>query len=114
MRCSTVVEFFPVIMSDDPRPVVDGIDPAAVRIAYAAHLTDGDLVVGAAETPTMASVDAGIEDPTSTQVLDGEFYRRTYRVNGHNIDPAGWVALANDCHVWRSAELVLHVPARSV
>ncbi|MFF9192590.1 hypothetical protein [Streptomyces rochei] len=114
MRCSTLVEFFPVIVSDDPRPVVDGVDPAAVRIAFAAHLVDGDLVVGAAETPTLASVEAGIDDPASTQVFDGEFHRRTYRVNGHDIDALGWVSLAKDCYVWRSNGLVLHVPARSV
>lgn len=114
MRCSTAVEFFPVILSDDPRPVADGIDPAAVRIAYASHLVNGDLVVGSAETPTLASVEAGIEDPTSTQVLDGEFYRRAYRTTGHDVDADGWVSLKRDCYVWRSNELVLHVPAASI
>lgn len=114
MHCSTAVEFFPVILSDDPRPVADGIDPASVRIAYASHLANGDLVVGSAETPTLASVEAGIEDPAATQVLDGEFYRRAYRANGHDVNARGWVALAQDCYVWRSSELVLHVPARSI
>ncbi|MFE1289705.1 hypothetical protein [Streptomyces sp. NPDC058751] len=113
MRCSTLVEFFPVILSDDPRPIVESADPAAVRIAFAAHLSDGDLVVGAAETPTWASVEAGIENPTSTQVLDGEFYHRAYLVDGHDIDCDGWVSLAKNAYVWRSNELVLHVPARS-
>jgi hypothetical protein len=114
MRCSTLVEFFPVILSNDPRPVADGIDPAAVRIAHAAHLTDGDMVVGDAQLLTYSGLQAVCIDSTATGVLMGEFFYRAYPVDGHEIDPNGWVSLGQNCFVWRSDNLVLHVPARSV
>ncbi|MER7497081.1 hypothetical protein ABT033_31350 [Streptomyces pharetrae] len=114
MRCSTEVEFFPVILSDDPRPVADGIDPAAVRIAYAAHLSDGDMVVGYAQLLTYSSLKSVCTDSTATGVLGGEFFYRAYPVVSHEIDPNGWVSLGQNCFVWRSNDLALYVPARSV
>ncbi|MFF4276203.1 hypothetical protein [Streptomyces sp. NPDC001536] len=104
------VEFIPVIVTDRHEPLADGITPGLVRIAPASRLTDGDLVVGAAENVTYASLRAYCANPTATIVLGGAFYREPYSVEGHTIAPSGWVALASGAFGWRSDDWVLYIP----
>ncbi|MFC8248321.1 hypothetical protein [Streptomyces chartreusis] len=108
----TDIAFLPVIVRAPSRqhPPLAGVDPHAVRIAPASHLTDHDLVVGYAEEVTDESREARDTDPDATRIFNGEFFRRPYTVNGHNIDSDGWVSLRSDCWVWRSGALVLYVP----
>lgn len=104
--------FIPVIVIDRLRlyPLPEGFEPSAVRIAPASHLTDGDLVVGCAETVTDESREACATELDAQRIWNGEFFRRTYAVDGHKVDADGWVTLRNDCLVWRSSAYVLYVP----
>ncbi|MFJ1874166.1 hypothetical protein [Streptomyces chartreusis] len=104
--------FIPVIVrAPSPLyPPLAGVDPHAVRIAPASQLTDHDLVVGYAEEVTDESREASATDPDATRIFNGEFFRRPYTVDGHDIDGDGWVTLRSNCWVWRSGDLVLYVP----
>ncbi|MEW1677939.1 hypothetical protein AB0O47_32600 [Streptomyces noursei] len=112
MPCRNAIDFIPAIIPNDAPPP-ENIDPARVRIAFASKLTDGDLVVGIADTITFASVQAHCQGLNTPSVSVARFYNRPYPVSGHTLDAAGWVSLANDCFVWRQEERVLYVPAAS-
>ncbi|MFF4188164.1 hypothetical protein ACFYZ9_33715 [Streptomyces sp. NPDC001691] len=105
------VPFYPVIVTtryNEPDPATD---PAALRIAPARDLQDGDTVIGYTPTITFASLRAMARGTTTTPFSHSEMFPKSYRVDGHAIDEDGWVSLAERCFVWGANELVLYTPA---
>ena len=104
------VPFYPVIiLADQP---ANGINPHAVRTAYAAELADQDVIVGAVHTHTFASLRA-VAKGTGTLIAEGTFYAHPCVVRTPHTDGIGWVALADGQYL-RASALLLITPARTL
>uniref|UniRef100_UPI003F49702E hypothetical protein n=1 Tax=Streptomyces sp. CA-136453 TaxID=3240050 RepID=UPI003F49702E len=104
------VPFHPVIVIA-PTRVAHGVNPAAVRLAYASQLRDRDLIVGTVPFLTWASRKA-LASGTGTPISEGVFAHRPYTVRTPHIDGRGWVITADGRHV-AASDLLLIIPART-
>ncbi|MGX4694457.1 hypothetical protein [Streptomyces sp. JNUCC 63] len=105
------VTFYPVIVSNHPRPLAPGIDPTAVRIARAGHLRHGDRVVGTFPTATLRSLEAAARDSQATVVGRGEFASRPFTARTPTTDDLGFVTLTPGLYSVPAGLPLLYVPA---
>ena len=110
-RTTHAVAFYPVIVSNQPRPLAPGVDPTAVRIARAEDLRHGDRVVGDFPTPTLASLEAAARDSQATVVRQSRFASHPFTVRNPTTCDLDFVPLAPGLYSIPPERRLLYGPA---